>query len=84
VQPTSAGLQSPPPSPGTVLQPSPEPPLVPDPAAEMPKLLMPPADLSQVVEEVTQTMNQNQAFMQHLQQVRTSAILRRFFVSTPL
>ncbi|XP_072222086.1 BRD4-interacting chromatin-remodeling complex-associated protein isoform X2 [Leuresthes tenuis] len=68
VQPTSAGLQSPPPPPVTVLQPSPEPPLVSDPAAEMPKLLMPPADLSQVVEEVTQTMNPNHAFMQHLQQ----------------
>ncbi|KAM4543293.1 BRD4-interacting chromatin-remodeling complex-associated protein isoform 1-T2 [Odontesthes bonariensis] len=73
VQPTSAGLQSPPPPAVTVLQPSPEPPLVPDPAAEMPKLLMPPADLSQVVEEVTQTMNQDQAFMQHLQQQALSS-----------
>ncbi|KAM9707567.1 BRD4-interacting chromatin-remodeling complex-associated protein isoform 1-T2 [Menidia menidia] len=83
VQPTSAGLRSPPPHlppppalphPAvTVLTPSPERPLAPDPAAEMPKRLMPPADLDQVVEEVTQTMSQNQAFMQHLQQQALSS-----------
>ncbi|XP_069567844.1 BRD4-interacting chromatin-remodeling complex-associated protein [Brachyistius frenatus] len=68
VQPTSARLPSSSPPVVTVLQPPPEPPLAPDPAVEMPKLLMPPADMTQVVEEVTQSMGQNQAFMQHLQQ----------------
>lgn len=72
VQPTAAGLQSSSPPVVTVLQPPPEPPLAPDPAVEMPKLLMPPADMTQVVEEVTHSMSQNQAFMQHLQQVRAS------------
>nr|XP_019966473.1 PREDICTED: glioma tumor suppressor candidate region gene 1 protein-like [Paralichthys olivaceus] len=68
VQPPSAGLQASSPPVVTVLQPPPEPPLAPNPAAEMPKLLMPPADMTQVVEEVAQSMSQNQAFMQHLQQ----------------
>ncbi|KAK9533953.1 hypothetical protein VZT92_009038 [Zoarces viviparus] len=68
VQPTSAGLQSSPPPVVTILQPPPEPPLAPDPAVEIPKLLMPPADMTQVVEEVTHSMSQNEAFMQHLQQ----------------
>ncbi|XP_034432805.1 BRD4-interacting chromatin-remodeling complex-associated protein isoform X1 [Hippoglossus hippoglossus] len=68
VQAPSAGPQAPSPPVITVLQPPPEPPLAPNPAAEMPKLLMPPADMTQVVEEVAQSMSQNQAFMQHLQQ----------------
>ncbi|KAK2826677.1 hypothetical protein Q5P01_020891 [Channa striata] len=68
VQPTSAGLQATSPPVVTVLQPPPEQPLAPDPAVEMPKLLMPPTDITQVVEEVTHSMSQNQAFMQHLQQ----------------
>lgn len=33
---------------------------------------MPPADMTQVVEEVTHSMSQNEAFMHHLQQVRGS------------
>ncbi|XP_060939431.1 BRD4-interacting chromatin-remodeling complex-associated protein [Limanda limanda] len=70
--PPSAGPQTPSPPVVTVLQPPPEPPQAPNPAAEMPKLLMPPADMTQVVEEVTGSMSQdqdqNQAFMQHLQQ----------------
>ncbi|XP_035529537.1 BRD4-interacting chromatin-remodeling complex-associated protein [Morone saxatilis] len=73
VQPTSAGLQSSSPPVVTVLQPPPEPPLVPDPAVEIPKLLMPPADMTQVVEEVTHSMSQNEAFMQHLQQQALSS-----------
>lgn len=73
VQPTSAGLRATSPPVVTVLQPHPEPPLAPDPAVEMPKLLMPPADMTQVVEEVAHSLSQNQAFMQHLQQVRDSA-----------
>nr|XP_020459805.1 glioma tumor suppressor candidate region gene 1 protein-like [Monopterus albus] len=73
VQPTSAGLQASSPPVLTVLQPPPEPPLAPDPTVEMPKLLMPPADLTQVVEEVTHSMSQNQAFMQHLQQQALSS-----------
>ncbi|KAM7376305.1 hypothetical protein PAMP_006047 [Pampus punctatissimus] len=68
VQPTAAGLQSSSPPVVTVLQPPPKPPLPLDPAVEMPKLLMPPANMTQVVEEVTHSMSQNQAFMQHLQQ----------------
>ncbi|XP_076605529.1 BRD4-interacting chromatin-remodeling complex-associated protein isoform X1 [Chaetodon auriga] len=68
VQPTSAGLQSSSPPVVTVLQPPPEPPLAPDPAVEIPKLLMAPTDMTQVVEEVTHSMSQNEAFMQHLQQ----------------
>ncbi|XP_041827710.1 BRD4-interacting chromatin-remodeling complex-associated protein isoform X2 [Melanotaenia boesemani] len=75
VQPTSAGLQSSPPPVVTVLQAPAEPPLTPDPAVEMPKLLMPPADLNQTVEEVTHSMSQNQAFMQHLQQQALSSPL---------
>lgn len=67
VQPPSAGLQSSSPPVVTVLQPPPEPPPV-----EIPKLLMPPADMTQVVEEVTHSMSQNEAFMHHLQQVRAS------------
>ncbi|KAM6912191.1 BRD4-interacting chromatin-remodeling complex-associated protein [Xenentodon cancila] len=63
VRPTPAGLQSSASPVVTVLQPPPEPP-----AVEIPKLLLPPADLNQTVEEVTQSMGQNQAFMQHLQQ----------------
>ncbi|XP_045918203.1 BRD4-interacting chromatin-remodeling complex-associated protein [Micropterus dolomieu] len=73
VQPTSSGLQSSSPPVVTVLQPPPEPPLVPDPAVEIPKLLMPPADMTQVVEEVTHSMSQNEAFMQHLQQQALSS-----------
>ncbi|XP_074465970.1 BRD4-interacting chromatin-remodeling complex-associated protein [Sebastes fasciatus] len=73
VQATSAALQSSSPPVVTVLQPPPEPPLAPDPAVEIPKLLMPPADMSQVVEEVTQSMSQNEAFMQHLQQQALSS-----------
>ncbi|XP_049453099.1 BRD4-interacting chromatin-remodeling complex-associated protein [Epinephelus fuscoguttatus] len=73
VQPTSAGLQSSSPPVVTVLQPPPEPPLAPDPAVEIPKLLMPPADMTQVMEEVTQSMSQNEAFMQHLQQQALSS-----------
>ncbi|XP_068573705.1 BRD4-interacting chromatin-remodeling complex-associated protein isoform X2 [Cebidichthys violaceus] len=73
VQPASAGLQSSPPPVITVLQPPPEPPLAPDPAAEIPKLLMPPADMTQAVEEVTHSMSQNEAFMQHLQQQALSS-----------
>ncbi|KAM3594169.1 uncharacterized protein V6R79_003539 [Siganus canaliculatus] len=73
VQPTPVGLQSSSPPVVTVLQPPPEPP--PDPAVEIPKLLMPPADLTQVVEEVTQSMSQNEAFMQHLQQQALSSPL---------
>ncbi|XP_062296911.1 BRD4-interacting chromatin-remodeling complex-associated protein [Scomber scombrus] len=73
VQPTAAGLQSSSPPVVTVLQPPPEPPLAPDPVVEMPKLLMPPADITQVVEEVTHSMSQNQAFMQHLQQQALSS-----------
>ncbi|XP_028252004.1 BRD4-interacting chromatin-remodeling complex-associated protein [Parambassis ranga] len=73
VQPTSAGLQSSSPPVVTVLQPPPEPPLAPDPAVEMPKLLMPQVEMTQVVEEVTHSMSQNQAFMQHLQQQALSS-----------
>ncbi|XP_059209733.1 BRD4-interacting chromatin-remodeling complex-associated protein [Centropristis striata] len=73
VQPTSAGLQSSSPPVVTVLQPPPEPPLAPDPPVEIPKLLMPPADMTQAVEEATQSMNQNEAFMQHLQQQALSS-----------
>ncbi|XP_044023443.1 BRD4-interacting chromatin-remodeling complex-associated protein isoform X2 [Siniperca chuatsi] len=73
VQSTSAGLQSSSPPVVTVLQPPPEPPLAPDPAVEIPKLLMPPADMTQVVEEVTHSMSQNEAFMQHLQQQALSS-----------
>ncbi|KAF7652074.1 hypothetical protein LDENG_00101730 [Lucifuga dentata] len=68
VQQAAAGHQTSSPSVVTVLQPPPDPPLVPDPAMEMPKLLMPPVDMNQVVEEVTHSMTQNPAFMQHLQQ----------------
>ncbi|XP_017270766.1 BRD4-interacting chromatin-remodeling complex-associated protein isoform X2 [Kryptolebias marmoratus] len=68
VRPASARLQSSPPPVVTVLQPPPEPPLAPNSAVEVPKLLMPPADMNQVLEEVTQSMSQNQDFMQHLQQ----------------
>lgn len=67
---TSAGLEASSPPVVTVLQPPPEPPLAPEPAVEIPKLLMPPADVTQVVEEVTRSLSQNEAFMQHLQQVR--------------
>ncbi|TDG99154.1 hypothetical protein EPR50_G00208430 [Perca flavescens] len=73
VQPTSAGLQSSSPPVVTVLQPPPEPPLAPDPAVEIPKLLLPPADMTQVVEEVTHSLSQNEAFMQHLQQQALSS-----------
>ncbi|XP_070699111.1 BRD4-interacting chromatin-remodeling complex-associated protein [Pempheris klunzingeri] len=73
VQPTSAGLQSSSPPVVTVLQPPPEPPVAPDPAVEIPKLLMPPADMTQVVEEVTHSMSQNEAFIQHLQQQALSS-----------
>ncbi|XP_042244810.1 BRD4-interacting chromatin-remodeling complex-associated protein [Thunnus maccoyii] len=73
VQPTAARLQSSSPPVVTVLQAPPEQPLAPDPAVEMPKLLIPPADMTQVVEEVTHSMNQNQAFMQHLQQQALSS-----------
>ncbi|KAM4723856.1 BRD4-interacting chromatin-remodeling complex-associated protein isoform 2-T2 [Anableps anableps] len=73
VQPSSAGLQSPPPPVVAVLQPPPEPPHVPEPAVEMPKLLMPQADLSQVVEEVTHSMSQSQEFMQHMPQEALSS-----------
>lgn len=66
MQPPSAGLQTSPPPVVTVLQPPTEPP----PAMEIPKLLMPPADMSQTEEEVTHSLSQNEAFMQHLQQVR--------------
>lgn len=73
VQPTAAGLQSSSSPPVvTVLQPPPEPAPTPELVVEMPKLLMPPADMTQVVEEVTHSLSQNQAFMQHLQQVRAS------------
>lgn len=74
VQPTSAALQSSASPPVvTVLQPPPEPPLAPHPAVEIPKLLMPPADpVTQALEEGTHSMSQNEAFMQHLQQVRAS------------
>uniref|UniRef100_A0A8C7Z6F3 Si:ch211-168d23.3 n=1 Tax=Oryzias sinensis TaxID=183150 RepID=A0A8C7Z6F3_9TELE len=54
VQNPSAGLQSSPSPVVTVLQPPPEPPL------DVPKLLMPPAEES--------ALNQNQAFVQHLQE----------------
>ncbi|CAB1449633.1 unnamed protein product [Pleuronectes platessa] len=66
--PPTPGPQTPSPPVVPVLQPPPEPPLAPNPAAEMPKLLMPSADMTHVVEEVAQSMSQNQAFMQHLQQ----------------
>lgn len=79
VQSTPAGLQpSSSPPVVTVLQPAPEQPLVPDPAVEVPKLLIPPADMTQVVEEATHSLSQNEAFMQHLQQVGTSANNRLF------
>lgn len=59
----------------TVLQPAAaEQPLVPDTVVEVPKLLMPPADSTPAaLEEVTHSLSHNQAFMQHLQQVETSA-----------
>lgn len=60
VQNPSAGLQSSPSPVVTVLQPPPEPPL------DVPKLLMPPAEES--------ALNQNQAFVQHLQEVKASGI----------
>ncbi|XP_040925260.1 BRD4-interacting chromatin-remodeling complex-associated protein [Betta splendens] len=63
VQPSPAGLQASPPPLVAVLQTPPEPPLAPDPAVEVP-----PADVSQAVEEVTRSMSQNQAFMEHLHQ----------------
>lgn len=65
MQPSSAGLQASPPPVVAVLRPPHEPPLALDAALEMP-----PADMSQAVEEVTRSMSQNQAFMQHLQQVK--------------
>ncbi|XP_015253004.1 PREDICTED: glioma tumor suppressor candidate region gene 1 protein-like isoform X1 [Cyprinodon variegatus] len=68
VQSNSAGLQSSPPPVVAVLQPHPEPPLAPEAAVEMPKLLMPTADLKHMVEEVTHSMSQSQAFMQHMPQ----------------
>ncbi|XP_034381503.1 BRD4-interacting chromatin-remodeling complex-associated protein [Cyclopterus lumpus] len=76
VQPTPAGLQSSSPPAVTVLQPPPEPPeppLDPEPAVEIPKLLMAPSVMTQVVEEVTHSMSQNEAFMQHLQQQALSS-----------
>ncbi|XP_032366975.1 BRD4-interacting chromatin-remodeling complex-associated protein [Etheostoma spectabile] len=75
VQPTTAGLQSSSPPVVTVLQPSPEPPLAPDPAVEIPKLALSPADMTRVVEEVTHSLSQNEAFMQHLQQQPLSSPL---------
>ncbi|XP_041669143.1 BRD4-interacting chromatin-remodeling complex-associated protein [Cheilinus undulatus] len=86
VQPPSTGLQPsptpppPPPAPPappvvTVLQPPPEPPLAPDPAVEIPKLLIPPAEMSQTVEEATQSLSPNEAFMHHLQQQALSSPL---------
>ena len=39
---------------------------------------MPPADMTQVVEDVTHSMSQNEAFMHHLQQVRASTSSCRF------
>nr|XP_040055830.1 BRD4-interacting chromatin-remodeling complex-associated protein isoform X2 [Gasterosteus aculeatus aculeatus] len=53
----------------------PDPPLAPEPAVEIPKLLMPPAETTPVVEEVTHSMSQNEAFMQHLQQQALSSPL---------
>ncbi|XP_068436309.1 BRD4-interacting chromatin-remodeling complex-associated protein isoform X2 [Clinocottus analis] len=75
VQPAPAGLQSSSPPAVTVLQPPPEPPVAPEPAVEIPKLLMPPADMTQVVEAVTHSLSQNEAFMQHLQQQALSSPL---------
>lgn len=69
VQPASAGLQPSPPPSASILQPPPEAPLVPDPAVEVPKLLMPPGEMAKVVEEMSHSISQTEAFMQHLQQV---------------
>ncbi|KAM9354084.1 BRD4-interacting chromatin-remodeling complex-associated protein [Pholidichthys leucotaenia] len=67
VQPTSAGLQSSPPV-VTVLQPPPpEPQAAPDPT-DIPKLLVPSTDMVHVVEEMTHSMSQNQAYSQQMQQ----------------
>lgn len=69
MQPTSAGLQPSPPPSVSVLQPPPEAALVPEPAVELPALLMPPGEMAKVVEEMTHSISQTEAFMQHLQQV---------------
>lgn len=69
LQPPSAGLQPSPPAPVSILQPPPEAPLVPDPAVDVPKLLMPPGEMAKVVEEMSHSISQTEAFMQHLQQV---------------
>lgn len=65
----------------TVLQPAAaEQPLLPDAVVEVPKLPMPPADSTPAaLEEVAHSLSHNQAFMQHLQQVETSASNVIFF-----
>ncbi|KAM9777763.1 BRD4-interacting chromatin-remodeling complex-associated protein [Neosynchiropus ocellatus] len=72
MEPPSAGLQS---SPAvvTVLQPPQEQALAQQPAVEMQKHLMPSADLNQDVEDVTQSLSPDQAFMQQLQQQALSS-----------
>lgn len=72
LQPPSAGLQPSPPAPVSILQPPPEAPLVPDPAVDVPKLLLPPGEMAKVVEEMSHSIGQTEAFMQQLQQVRAS------------
>lgn len=72
VQPTSAGPQSSPPSSVSTLQPPPEAALVPDAAAELPKLLLPPGEMAKVGEEMTHSISQADAFVQHLRQVGAS------------
>lgn len=66
----SAGLQPSPPAPASLLQPRPEAALVPDPAVDVPKLLMPPGEMAKAVEEMSHSISQTEAFVQHLQQVR--------------
>lgn len=70
LQALSAGLQPSPPAPVSILQPPPEAALVPDPVVDVPKLLMPPGEMAKVVEEMSHSISQTEAFMQHLQQVR--------------
>lgn len=70
VQPTSARLQASPPSSVSILQPPPDAAPVPDAAVEVPKLLVPPGEMAKVVEEMSHSIGNTEAFMQHLQQVR--------------
>lgn len=70
VQPSSAGHQPSSPPSVSVLQSPPEAPLGRDRPVDVPKPLMPPAKTAKAVEALTHSISQNEAFLQHLQQVR--------------